>query len=61
MNYNLRIKKTANRLKEVKMTAKLMLESNQLRRAKTADRLILLKDQAALQKVRFQMRLYVNT
>ena len=61
MNYNLRIKKTANRLKEVKMTAKLMLESNQLRRAKTADRLILLKDQAALQKVRFQMRRYVNT
>ena len=61
MNYNLRIKKTANRLKEVKMTAKLMSESNQLRRAKTADRLILLKDQAALQKVRFQMRRYVNT
>ena len=61
MNYNLRTKKTANRLKEVKMTAKLMLESNQLRRAKTADRLILLKDQAALQKVRFQMRRYVNT
>ena len=43
------------------MTAKLMSESNQLRRAKTADRLILLKDQAALQKVRFQMRRYVNT
>ena len=61
MNYNLRIKKTANRLKEVKMTAKLISESNQLRRAKTADRLILLKDQAALQKVRFQMRRYVNT
>jgi hypothetical protein len=61
VNYNLRIKKTANRLKEVKMTAKLMLESNQMRRAKTADRLILLKDQAAFQKVRFQMRRYVNT